>query len=55
MQPEYQYKELSKGVSLLTIHDGKFKSNAITVRFLTGFNRRDAAALALITAVIYSC
>lgn len=55
MQPEYQYKELSKGVSLLTIHDGKFKSNAITVRFLTGFNRRDAAALALIPAVISSC
>lgn len=55
MQPEYQYKELSKGVSLLTIHDCKFKSNAITVRFLTGFNRRDAAALALIPAVISSC
>lgn len=55
MQPEYQYKELSEGVSLLTIHDGKFKSNAITVRFLTGFNRRDAAALALIPAVISSC
>ena len=42
-------------MSLLTIHDGKFKSNAITVRFLTGFNRRDAAALALIPAVISSC
>ena len=55
MQPEYQYKELSEGVSLLTIHDGKFKSNAITVRFLTGFNRRDAAALALIPTVISSC
>ncbi len=55
MQPEYQYKELSEGVSLLTIHDGKFKSNAITVRFLTEYDRRDAAALALIPAVISSC
>lgn len=55
MQPEYQYKELSGGTSLLAIHDGKFKSNAITVRFLTEYNRSDAAALALIPAVISSC
>ncbi len=55
MQPEYQYKELSGGASLLAIHDGKFKSNAITVRFLTEYNRKDAAALALIPAVISSC
>lgn len=55
MQPEYEYKELSEGVSLLAIHDGKFKSNAITVRFLTEYNSKDAAAFALIPAVISSC
>lgn len=55
MQPEYEYKELSEGVSLLKIHDGKFKSNAVTVRFLTEYNSVDAAALALIPAVISSC
>lgn len=40
---------------MLIIRDGKFKSNTITVRFLTEYNRENAAALALIPAVISSC
>lgn len=53
MQPEY--KELPGGASALVIRDGKFKSNTITVRFLTEYSREDAASLALIPAVISSC
>ncbi len=55
MQSGYQRKELAGGVAVSTISDSKFKSNTVTVRFLTDINQADAAALTLIPSVLASC
>lgn len=55
MQSQYVKKELSGGVSLAQIFDTKFKSNTVTVRFLTDINNADAAALTIIPSMLASC
>ena len=55
MQSQYIKNELSGGVSLAQIYDTKFKSNTVTVRFLTDINQEDAAALTIIPSVLTSC
>lgn len=55
MQTEYRIKDKGGGISFSCITDTKFKSNSIFVRFLTDFCDDDAAALAMIPAVLTSC
>ncbi len=52
MPIEYSQKELASGVTLKCITDSKFKSNIVSVKFLTDIANGDLAALALLPSVL---
>lgn len=47
--------KLSSGINITTIEDPKFKTNCITIRFITKMDAKTASAYALIPNVLISC
>lgn len=52
LQIEYSAKKLADGVTLKCINDSKFKSNIVSVKFLTENIEEDLAALALLPSLL---
>ena len=52
LQIEYSSRNLADGVTLKTVRDGKFKSNIVSVKFLTENVEEDLASLALLPSVL---
>ncbi len=55
MRSSYDRRDLGGGVYLSQISDPKFKTNTVFIRFMIEYSEKDAAALALIPAVLTSC
>lgn len=52
MPVEYNRKQIADGVYLSTVHDEKFKTNYISVQFVSDFEVKEASARALIPNIL---
>ena len=55
MALKIKQESLPDGINITTIEDSKFKSNCVTIRFITNLDEKTASAYALIPNILISC